>query len=179
MSPAACTECDGTHEVWELHEYLIGCPGPTNAHYEDARMEATACPDCATQCSRCSTEAWRIMENGFRQLTNHEQTLFFCDADCLEKWVDAGGVPNAMEALRLTLSVQDTHDEGCRCFNGHTIECGGQTEMLTDYTASLLVQITLDERLLHSTHNKRRPPANRGRPAGGRVGGTRPEAVQE
>lgn len=103
-----CETCRDAHEVEEQHEEKVDAPGSPSGHRGVERAEMVACPDCCIECDFCGRLA-HDLEPGYRQLADRYDVEHWCDADCLEAWLEKRPALASCDALFTALDVSDVY----------------------------------------------------------------------
>ncbi len=101
----SCETCNDRHEVEEPYEELVDAPGSPSGHVGVPRSEMVDCPDCCVRCDQCGRLA-HDLEPGYRQLACHRGIDRWCDADCLEIWLDNRPSLTPIDSLAFALDLR-------------------------------------------------------------------------
>jgi hypothetical protein len=126
MTCETCNDRRTIQQRFEVDRIGRGC-----GHYTRPVREEVPCPDCR----RCSACGLFVDENPMHPLHEWRPLVWWCDGDCLSKWLDAqieGRNITIMDALLLVLVVRDVYDESPDADPGYRFDTVGALTLMVE-----------------------------------------------
>ena len=109
-----CETCDGDHELLDVREHVMSCPGPTNDHITYVKAEMVDCPDCK-RCEDCHTGVWELEAVGEKHLTDYQEVYAWCGPKCLASWLSCQTWLTPVKKLEFIMVARDIYLNDCGC----------------------------------------------------------------
>ena len=110
-----CKECHDSRVVEDYREELFD-QGPDRGPGCRPIYEMISCPECSHFCEDCDSPIWELEENGITPLQDYASCMWFCDAQCLRRWI--ANHPNYRPIKVLTEIIQPArlvYMDSCGC----------------------------------------------------------------